>query len=321
MYGIETIGETQVRASRAEPGAGAPPTLAVVIPANNEAAYIGPCLEALLASVLPVADGAVGAVGAAGAAGAAPKPVPPVEILVVANGCTDQTCATARAFEPAAAARGWRLRVVDLARPGKIDALNAADRIADGAVRIYLDADVVVGPHLLCALREALARPEPAYASGRVTIAPARSAVSRAYGRFWSHLPFVQLAAPGFGIFAVNAAGRARWGAFPDIVADDTFVRLNFAPSERTEVAASFTWPLVEGFAPLVRVRRRQDAGVVEVQRLFPRLMNNEDKPRMTARRALVLALRDPVGFGVYAAVIAATRLSRRRHLEWSRGR
>ncbi len=34
---------------------------------------------------------------------------------------------------------------------------------------------------------------------------------------------------------------------------------------------ARYDWPMIEGFAPLVRVRRRQDAGVAEVARLAGR--------------------------------------------------
>ncbi len=61
-------------------------------------------------------------------------------------------------------------------------------------------------------------------------IPPARSALTRAYARFWQRLPFNRTVAPGYGLYAVNAAGRARWEAFPAIISDDTFVRLQFTP-------------------------------------------------------------------------------------------
>lgn len=283
------------------------PALSIVIPASNEAGYIGACLDALLASTYPAPRD--------------PTPEPPVDILVVANGCTDATAAVARGHCEAAHARGWRLQVIELPVGSKIAALNAGDRIARGPIRVCLDADVIVSPPLLERLARTLDRPEPAYASGRALIAPPQSAISRAYARFWARLPFYRLPAPGFGVFAVNAAGRARWGPFPDIIADDTFVRLNFAPSERTEVDATYTWPVVEGFAHLVKVRRRQDRGVTQFERCYPALMRNEDKPRVSVRQALGLAIRDPIGFSVYAAVIAATRIARRGGLDWSRGR
>jgi glycosyltransferase involved in cell wall biosynthesis len=280
--------------------------LSVIIPANNEADYVGGCLAALLGS-----DG----LEPAGAE-------PPVEIIVVANGCTDATAAVARGYEAAARARGWRLTVLDLARGGKLNALNAGERAAGGDVLVYVDADVIVSPPLLGQLRAALDRPGPAYASGRPTIARARSWLSRAYARFWQRVPFMTEGVPGCGVFAMNRTGRARWGAYPDIISDDTFTRLQFAPDERIGVPAAYQWPIAEGFARLVRVRRRQDIGVAEVARLFPALVANDDRRRFGLGRLLRLGAGDPVGLGVYAAVALAVRLPAPRSPErWSRGR
>lgn len=290
---------------RADPG-----VASVILPASNEAGYIGACLEAVLAST---------GIAAAPDAGEGP-PVAPVEIIVVANACRDETVAIARSFESAAAARGWRLAVLDLAEGGKLHALNAGDRAARGAIRIYLDADVTVSPPLLSELIAALDRPGAAYASGTLRIAPARSRVSRAYGRLWSRVPFMATGVPGCGLFAVNAAGRGRWGAFPSIISDDTFARLQFRPEERVAVAAPYDWPIVEGFARLVRVRRRQDAGVLEIARGYPALIANEGKAPVGAGGALRLALGDPVGFAAYAAVALAVRLPVGGG-GWSRGR
>lgn len=75
--------------------------------------------------------------------------------------------------------------------------------------------------------------PAARYASGTPRVSPAKSWVTRAYARFWQQLPFASSDAPDFGVFAVKAAGRARWGRFPDIISNDTYVRLLFAPRER----------------------------------------------------------------------------------------
>lgn len=279
-----------------------PPTLTVIIPANNEEGYIGPCLDAVLASTF--ADGSGG---------------PLREIIVAANGCTDATVPLARRRIPAAEAAGWRLVVLDLPAPGKLGALNAADRAARGSARVYLDADILVSPALMAELRTALDRPSPSYASGRITIPRARSWVTRAYARIWLRVPFMTDCVPGCGVFAVNAAGRARWGDFPAIIADDTFVRLSFAPGERIAVDAPFSFPMIEGFSRLVRVRRRQDAGVTEVAAKFPDLMANEDKPAFGPGRLARLAVTDPVGLTIYLSVAAAVRLGKTKG--WSRGR
>jgi glycosyltransferase involved in cell wall biosynthesis len=273
--------------------------LSVIIPAHDEEAWIDRCLSALLAQ-----EGETGR----------------VEVLVVANACRDRTIPIAETYVPKAIARGWELRVLNLAQGGKILALNAGDRAARAASRIYLDADIACDPPLLAQLRAALAVPAPIYATGTLQVAPARSWVTRAYASVWRRLPFVRGGAVGAGLFAVNSAGRARWDAFPPVISDDTFVRLNFAPDERVEVPARYHWPMVEGFANLVRVRRRQDAGVAELRHLYPALFANEAKAPLTKGDLLRLAARVPVGLLVYILVHLAVRM-RPPASDWTRGR
>jgi len=262
------------------------PRATVIVPASNEAGYIGPCLAALLATPGTLA----------------------FETLVVANGCHDATVAEARA-----AARTGRedrpVRIFETPQGGKARALQLGDEAARAPVRIYLDADVRVGSGLVPALVAALDAPGPRYASGRPQISPARRAVTRAYARFWRRLPLFTTGVPGFGLFAVNAAGRARWGAWPDIISDDTFARLNFAPHERVMVEQGYEWPMIEGLGGLIRVRRRQDRGVREIAARFPVLLANRDPMRGSGRQKAVAALRDPAGFLVYFLVAACVRL------------
>ena len=259
--------------------------ISVIIPASNEEAYIGPCLTALFAS-----------------------PCNGAEAVVVANGCRDRTAACARDFAALAAQNGWGLRVLDLPTGSKPGALNAGDAAARHPIRAYLDADVLVSPPLMAALATALSAPEPLYATGTAVIPPPRSAISRAYARFWQHLPFARSVAPGYGLFATNAAGRARWADFPDLISDDTFTRLQFDPAERLHLPQTYQWPMIEGFAALSRVRARQDAGILQLARLYPDLLLREAKPPLTLTRLIWLALSDPAGFAAYAAVALRSR-------------
>jgi glycosyltransferase involved in cell wall biosynthesis len=282
--------------------------LSVIIPANNEEELLGRCLESLLASDSP---------GCA------------IEIVVVANECSDRTADVARGFVPRAVARGWRMQVLDLATGGKIRALNAGDDAAKLPWRAYLDADVTVTPALLNQLCLALDGPKARYASGKLRIT-AQCWVSRAYAATYRQVPFMLRGVPGCGLFAVNAAGRARWGQFPDIISDDTYVRLLFSPVERVAVRARYDWPLVEGFSALVRVRRRQDRGVRQVAALYPELCANDEKVVLGVAGKLALLARNPVGFAVYSSVALAVRLGDKQRgasaanttlADWSRGR
>jgi glycosyltransferase involved in cell wall biosynthesis len=286
-------------ANRAGGGARVP-LISVILPASNEAALIGGCLSALLASDW-----------------ARPEAV---QAIVVANGCQDDTAEVARNFAQGFATRGWSLEVIERAEGGKLAALNAGEDAAIAPLRAYLDADVTLSPPLLAQLAYALLSDRPVYASGQVRIC-ASGWISRAYARMWARVPFMSAGVPGCGLFAVNGAGRARWQEFPDIISDDTFVRLSFAPHERVGVAASYDWPIAEGFDALVRVRRRQDAGVDEIAERYPNLLQNDDKAPYPWHRKLRHALRDPLGFAVYAGVAVAVKLTRHRAAGWSRGR
>jgi glycosyltransferase involved in cell wall biosynthesis len=273
--------------------------ISVIVPAHNEARYIGRCLAALLDSD--------------------PVPGHALELVVVANGCVDDTVPLAKRYVQPAKERGWRMKVLDIPDASKIKALNSGDLAAIGHYRIYLDADVRVSPNLVLQLVQHLGTEAPRYATGSARIARAESALTRAYARFWQRVPFNRANAPGFGLYAVNAAGRARWAEFPSVIADDTFVRLNFAPDERAQVAAHYTWPMVEGLRTLVRVRRRQDAGSAEIAALYPDLMVNDDKAKPDI---LSLAKADPTGFAAYAFVSLLVRLGTPfAGSGWSRGR
>lgn len=270
--------------------------LSIIIPAHNEEAYLGACLSSVAEQQFAAA---------------------PLEVVVMANACTDRTVAVALGFKRAFAQKGWKLWVLRTRRPGKLAALNCADTLAQGHIRVYLDADVICTPLLMAELYDVLSTDGARYATGTLSLAPAKSWVTQQYARLWQALPFMQGKAPGAGVFAVNAAGRARWGAFPEIISDDTFVRLSFAPDERHQVAARYQWPLVEGFANLVKVRRRQNAGVAELRDKYPALFDNDDKQ---PARPLALLARMPVSFAVYAAVSLAVRLGRGQS-GWTRGR
>jgi len=274
--------------------------VSVLIPAHNEADWLPACLNALCASE-PVAG--------------------PVEVIVIANGCSDNTAEIAAKSTLDFEARGWVLNVIELTKGSKLGAWNAGEGAARGEVLVYLDADVRVSPPLLRQLAEALAKDAPRYASGLPKVTTSGNWVTRHYTRFWQTTAFMTHGVPGFGIFAMNRAGRARWGDWPDIISDDTFARLNFTPDERIAVPATYDWPMIEGYVPLVRVRRRQDVGVAEVTQLFPDLMRNDDshdQMRPFWRRAVA----DPLGALVFLTVRLAIHAPIfRSSNRWVRGR
>lgn len=176
------------------------------------------------------------------------------EVIVVPNGCTDDTAGVARE-RPG-------VTVVELSEGSKPAALNAGERVAHSFPRIYLDADIVVPPGGVPTVARALERP------GVLAAVPARRLETD--GRPWPvrgwaavsrRLPVFTSGLFGRGMVAVSEAGRARFAEFPPMVADDLFLDSCFADDEKAHVegvtvvvhAPATTRELV---ARLARVRR-----------------------------------------------------------------
>jgi glycosyltransferase involved in cell wall biosynthesis len=187
------------------------PTFSVVIPAHNEAAVI---LRALNAFVSDLHDGEA-------------------QIVVVPNGCTDDTTELAKSVAG--------VDTFDIAVASKSAALNAGDRHSHGFPRIYVDADVVLSADTLRALAHALAGPAALVASPTVRFnVDGRPWSVRAFHRVYQKLPYIDNALIGHGVYALSAAGRARFDEFPTVTADDLFVQRLFTTQERIILGAHF---------------------------------------------------------------------------------
>lgn len=181
--------------------------ISVVIAAHNEQNVIGRTLDSLLAQGVDR----------------------PVEIIVSANGCSDRT---------AAVATRAGVTVIDRSEPGKAAALNAADAVASGFPRVYLDADIVVPKDGLAAIIEALET-----LPGVLAVVPRRRVNTehcpwavRGYYAVNERLPVFRDGLFGRGLIAISQAGRERFTDFPTVIADDLFLDGQFSSLERAQV-------------------------------------------------------------------------------------
>ncbi|MEU6224628.1 glycosyltransferase family 2 protein [Streptomyces sp. NPDC047042] len=258
----------------------------IVIPAHNEGQVIGRLLDSLLAG--PAEDD--------------------TDIVVVCNGCTDDTARVA-------AARGPRVRVVDIPTPSKHAALRAGDDHARGFPRVYVDADVVITGADVRALTE----PLDDDSSDILATAPERRIPLagcawrvRAYYRVWQQLPAVRAGLFGRGVIAVSKAGHARIAALPPLMADDLAASLAFAAHERLVVDGASvvvhpprTWP------DLMKRRVRAAVSTAQVEQ---HQAPQEASARTSTADLKALVRRDPklvVSVVVFlAAAVAARRRS-----------
>jgi glycosyltransferase involved in cell wall biosynthesis len=270
--------------------------ISVIMPAHNEAAVIARALRALV-------DGA--------------EP-DELEIIVVCNGCFDYTADVARRFAPV-------VRVLETDVPSKTNALNLGDTVARSFPRVYADADIVIGLDAVRALVARLAQGDvDAVAPTPVPNAAGCSRLVQAYYKVRARLPSARQGIGGSGVYALSAAGRARFAAFPDITADDAFVRLQFAPRDRATIPSvqSTVYP-PRTLRSLVKIRTRIYYGIAELAARFPELMANADNSN---DQALIAMLKSPAMWPAVATYLAVNVVARcrarlrRNHVSaWSR--
>ncbi|MFF3854053.1 glycosyltransferase [Micromonospora sp. NPDC002575] len=273
-----------------------PGPIGVVIAAHDEANVIGGCLDALLADA--GVDAGV-----------------ELDIVVVANGCTDDTARVA-------AARPG-VRVVELAEAGKAGALNAGDAVVRGFPRFYLDADVVLGPGALRAMAAALTAPvDPplAVTPRREMVTAGRPLLVRAYYAINTRLPIFADALFGRGVLGVSAAGRERFDRFPAEIADDLFLDSRFASAEKREVSAvASVVQTPRTLRDLVRTLARVRAGNAMLRASHPGI--RPSAPSSWLRDVVLPRPWLAPAAVVYVAVTLAAALRARRHPRGAWGR
>ncbi|MDF1837912.1 MAG: glycosyltransferase [Planctomycetota bacterium] len=189
-----------------------------------------------------------------------------VRVLVVCNGCTDGTAKVARGFEP-------RIQVLDLEKPSKVGALNAADVTLEGFPRVYLDADVEVDGDSMNRVIEVLEAGALAAEPIPVLDTEGAGPLVKAYYAVWQALHGQRPGSVGSGLYGLSEEGRARFGAFPQLIADDGFVRAHFSPEEILWVnGASSRVRTPRRLADLVRIKTRSRLGNLELGRAYPEL-------------------------------------------------
>ncbi len=186
------------------------PVASVIVPAHDEERTIG----RLLTGLTTPAEGRL------------------LEVIVVANGCSDATAEHAAAFPG--------VQVVEIPEPSKHLAMRRGDSRATVFPRVYVDADVEIGARSILELVRTLddgtvhaCSPTRQNALDGVTLP------TRWFYDVWDELPQIREGLFGRGVIAVSEVGHRRFAQAPAAMADDLVLSELFTPEERAVVESA----------------------------------------------------------------------------------
>ncbi len=273
------------------------PDVSVLIPAFNEASVIHRAL-------FPLAKAATEG---------------QIEVIVIANGCTDDTCEVAKRICPAA-------RVITIDKASKIIALNAGARYRNGRSVVCLDADISISDAQLRLLVRPLLLGRAELSFGQMHPDLTRSSLLvRSFYRGWQLNPYFDNGKVG-GVIALSNALADDIFPLPPFISDDEYISRFAAKYRKLHVPeASFRVVAPATIKNLVAIRRRSRRGTAALERegFKTERSTNSAGYFQTLARALKQPARLPDVF-VYGTVSLWARLtllmeSRHRQATWER--
>jgi hypothetical protein len=190
--------------------------------------------------------------------------------------------------------------------------LNLGDAAVAGFPRFYVDADVTLPLASVRRIATRLSNGNALAAAPVMNLDLRGSSVAvRAYYRIWTRLPYVGEGMIGVGVYALSDDGRRRFAEFPEVIADDGYVRALFDPRERIRVDdAPVRVYAPGGLSDLVRIKTRSRLGRYELAERFPEIVARERRTKAYGNAMHGIVVRPWLwpAAAVYAAVVLRTR-------------
>ncbi len=260
----------------------------IIIPVHNEASVLASTLNSIL---LQMQD--------------------EDELIVVCNGCTDDSADIARSLSS-------KLTVIETSIPSKVNALNLGDKLAGRFPRLYIDADIRLSDGALGKICDSL-RPGGYLAASAEPVMDFEGAswAVKAYYQIWLSLPYSKVGMMGAGMYALSEEARQRFDEFPEIIADDGYVRALFKEHERGNVANAYAYVRAPvNLHWLLKIKMRSRLGTMEFVSRYPELIDNEAKDY---KNAIFSVLKNPLNWPkafIYLYVNLISRLGAKRRFK-----
>ena len=236
-----------------------------------------------------------------------------MEIIVVCNGCTDNSAEVVKKFLP-------HVKLVEIQQASKPLALQQGDDLATGWPRFYIDADVLLDRSALTKMAGKLK------SKGLFAISPAAiskvgnsSWFVKAFYSVWTSMPYYKDGMIGCGIYGLSKHGRNRFKKWPNLIADDGYVRALFSNSERVVCHdTSVTVQAPRSVTELLKIKTRSRLGRLQLSIQYPNLIQAEKKEK-NYLRIINMFVQKPgliFCFPIYLFVYVISRLRAKKQLK-----
>lgn len=255
----------------------------VIIPAHNEEFSILRCLEPLLEY-----NSLHGS----------------LQIIVACNNCTDKTVSIVESC-------GSEVICLETEIASKANAINLAETVANSYPRVYLDADVFMNINSIEAIINLFNDDSCLAGSVEAKMDLSNSSLAvRYFYDIWLSLPYCKAGMIGSGVYALSEEARSRFDKFPDIIADDGYVRAMFKESERHVTRGNYsTVTAPKNLMSVIKIKTRTRLGRYQLRDKFPNLLRNEVKDFKGAFYELIFDFKLWPKLFVYLSVNMISRL------------
>jgi glycosyltransferase involved in cell wall biosynthesis len=205
------------------------------------------------------------------------------QVIVIANGCTDDTAGAARRICPDA-------EIIELREGSKVGALNVGAARRRGWVTVCLDADVEITEASVSKLIEPLLEAKADFACGRmIADLSGASALVKSFYRGWMLNPYFDGGKAG-GVYAMADWLVRELFPLPRVIADDEYVARRTERYRKTFVPrATFRVHTPKRLHALMQIRRRSRRGTAALEQsgLIAKRPTNGSGAKSALRRAL----------------------------------
>ncbi len=187
-----------------------------------------------------------------------------VQVIVVCNGCTDGTEDHVRSNYP------W-VELIVLDEGSKVKAINAGNKVAKYFPRVYQDADVILSINSILNIEKEFDCKQYLFASPSVSLKGDKvDRIVKQYYEFIYETPAYKAGMVNSGVYILSKEALEKIGEFPNIIADDGFVKgcLGVENLQRLYNSTSIVGMPTKTIS-LVKVKTRSQLGNFQLKKLL----------------------------------------------------